>query len=222
VSKALFWLALVVAVAPALPADATLPPVPVSTPAPAMPTDDSMWVKLDSITSTSTYQCIKVRNDTVFCALQAGTVDLRDRLTGAIISSVALQSGSSVIAVCPFADSICVSRLSAPEHCEVYTLGGTYVRSFSPSGGQQVRGLDWDGAKFWATSFSSPNLTIYTMDRNGTVLRTLSQAGGVVSPTIARDLVLDPMYENRLWSMPHAGGGAYQLHVRHRILQRPG
>lgn len=47
------------------------------------------------------------------------------------------------------------------------------------------------------------------MDRNGNVLRSLTQSGGVVLPTNSRDLVLDRMYPNRLWSMPHSSGGSY-------------
>lgn len=178
--------------------DATLPPVGgVLSP----PTTDSMLVLLDSIPSTNTYQCIYVRNDTVFCALQAGTVDYRNRLTGAIIGSFALRAGASAVAICPFGDSVCVSRLSSPEMCEVYTLSGTFVRSFTPTGGVQVRGLDWDGSKFWATTYDGSELRIYTMTRTGTVLRTLNRSGGVQS-TIARDLVLDRMYPNRLWTAP--------------------
>jgi hypothetical protein len=174
-----------------------------------MPADDSSWVILDSIPSQAQNQCIKVRNDTVFCAVQADSVQYRDRLTGAVIGAFPALTGPGVIAICPFGDSICVSRISAPEYCEVYTLSGTYVRTFLPSGGQQVRGLDWDGSKFWATSFTSPNFTIYTMTPDGTVLKTLARSGGVVAPTIGRDLVLDPMYENRLWSMPHSSGGPF-------------
>mgnify|MGYP003874247801 CR=1 FL=1 len=165
------------------------------------PTDDSMLVKLDSITSQNTYQCIYVRNDTVFCALQAGEVHYRNRLTGALINSFTLQSGSSAIAICPFGDSLCVSRLSSPEKCEVYTLSGAYVRSFTPTGNPQIRGLDWDGTKFWSTTYDGSELRIYTMTRSGTVLRTLNRSGGIQS-TIARDLVLDPMYPNRLWTSP--------------------
>lgn len=184
----------------AIAGDLTIPPGYDFSAAPTSPpTDDSMLVLLDSITSQSTYQCIKVRNDTVFCALQEGTVHYRNRLTGALISQFSAQSGTSLIAICPVGDSIYVSRLSSPEHCEVYTLGGTYVRSFTPSGSQQVRGLDWDGTKFWATTYDGSELHIYTMNRAGTVLKTLNRSGGVQS-TIARDLVVDPMYPNRLWT----------------------
>jgi len=164
--------------------------------------DDSMLLMLDSIPSQTTYQCIYVRNDTVFCALQDGEVVYRDRLTGAVIDRFSLQSGSSLIAICAYGDSICVSRLASPEFCEVYTLEGEYARSFTPTGGAQVRGLDWDGSHFWATSFGS-ELSIYLMTPDGTVTRTLSRSGGVQS-TIARDLVLDPMYPNRLWTSPSA------------------
>jgi hypothetical protein len=161
---------------------------------------DSMFVKLDSIPSQSQTQCIYVRNDTVFCALQAQAVYYRDRLTGAVIDSFPAQSGSALIGICAFGDSICVSRLGSSEYCEVYTLDGVYVRSFTPTGGVQVRGLDWDGSHFWATSFSG-DLSIYMMTPDGTVTKTLSRSGGFPS-TIARDLVLDPMYANRLWTSP--------------------
>ncbi len=181
--------------------DATMPAgYSIPAPAPTLPpTDDSMLVLLDSITSQSSYQCIKVRNDTVFCAQQEGTVYYRSRLTGAVITSFPLQSGSPFIAICPVGDSLFVSRLGAPEYCEVYTLGGTYVRSFTPSGSPQVRGLEWDGTKFWSTTFSGGELYIYTMNKAGTVLKTLSRSGGIQS-VLARDLVLDPMYPNRLWT----------------------
>jgi hypothetical protein len=83
----------------------------------------------------------------------------------------------------------------------VYTLDGTYARSFTPSGGEHIRGLDWDGSHFWATSFSNSELHIYLMTPDGTVTRTLERSGGIQS-TFARDLVLDPMYPNRLWTSP--------------------
>ncbi|MBN2465853.1 T9SS type A sorting domain-containing protein [candidate division WOR-3 bacterium] len=173
--------------------------------------DDSMLVKLDSIPSRTQYQCIYVRNDTVFCALQDQAVHLRDRLTGAMLDSFTTQSATSACAVCAFGDSICVSHLTSPEFCEVYTLAGTYVRSFTPTGGVQVRGLHWDGTQFWATSYAS-DLVIYLMTPDGTVTKTLTRSGGVQS-TIARDLVLDPMYPNRLWSSPSNGVPNYLMYV---------
>jgi hypothetical protein len=191
---------LVPVLAVALVVDATLPNgvgVPVTF---GSRPDDSMLVMLDSIPSQDQCQCIYVRNDTVFCALQGGEVYFRDRLTGAVIDSFSAQSGSSLIAICAFGDSLCVSRISSPEICEVYTLDGEYVRSFYPTGGVQVRGLDWDGSHFWATSFGS-DLSIYMMTPDGTVTKTLSRSGGFQS-SIARDLVLDPMYPNRLWTAP--------------------
>jgi hypothetical protein len=164
--------------------------------------NDSLFVLLDSIPSQTQTQCIYVRNDTVFCALQAQMVFYRDRLTGTVIDSFPTQPGSSLIAICAFADSICVSRIASPEFCEVYTLDGEYVRSFYPTGGLQVRGLEWDGSHFWATSFGS-DLSIYLMTPDGTVTKTLSRSGGFPS-TIARDLVLDAVYPNRLWTSPTA------------------
>ena len=164
--------------------------------------DDSMLVKLDSIPSQTQCQCISVRNDTVFCALQGGHVYYRDRLTGAVIDSFPTQAGSAVIAICPFGDSVCVSRLASPEFCEVYTLGGMYARSFAPTGGPQVRGLDWDGSHFWVTTFDGSEISIYLMTPNGTVTKTLSRSGGFPS-SVARDLKLDRMYPNRLWTGPN-------------------
>jgi hypothetical protein len=173
--------------------------------------DDSMLVMLDSIPSQDQCQCIYVRNDTVFCALQSGMVFYRDRLTGAVIDSFSAQSGSSLIAICPFGDSVCVSRLESPELCEVYTLDGEYARSFTPTGGVEVRGLDWDGSHFWATSFGS-GLSIYLMTPDGTVTKTLGRSGGFPS-SIARDLVLDPMYPNRLWTSPSTGAPHKLMYV---------
>jgi hypothetical protein len=184
--------------------DATLPNgvcVPATTgPRP----EDSMLVKLDSIPSQGHYQCISVRNDTVFCALQEQMIYYRDRLTGAVIDSFPAQSGNSLCAICPFGDSICVSRFASPEVCEVYALDGTYARSFTPTVGggvvELVRGLDWDGSHFWATSFGS-DLYFYLMTPDGTVTKTLNRSGGFPS-SFARDLVLDPVYPNRLWTSP--------------------
>ncbi|MBM3313310.1 hypothetical protein FJY70_01800, partial [candidate division WOR-3 bacterium] len=170
---------------------------------PTPPTDDSMWVKIDSIRSQTSYQGIFIHGDTVYCSNQSNAVHVRSRLTGDTIYTFATRSGSAVIAICRFGDSLCISRLSSPEMCEVYTLSGTYVRQFNPSGGQQVRGLDWDGTKFWASSYLSAALTIYTMNRGGTVLKTLGRSGGNQVPiSIARDITLDRMYANRLWSAP--------------------
>lgn len=201
----------VVVLAVAFGGDATLPSgvcVPVL---PECRPDDSMLVLLDSIPSQSQYQCIYVRNDTVFCAQQGEMVFYRDRLTGAVIDSFPTQSGDAVVAICAFGDSVCVSRLGSPDFCEVYTLDGTYARSFTPTGGVQVRGLDWDGSHFWATSFGS-ELSIYMMTPDGTVTKTLSRSGGFPS-TIARDLVLDPMYANRLWTSPAASAPNQLMYV---------
>lgn len=164
--------------------------------------NDSMLVLLDSIPSRAQCQCIYVRNDTVFCAAQAGIVYYLDRLTGAVIDSFPARSGNSLCAICAFGDSVCVSRLGSPESCEVYALNGTYARSFAPTGGVQVRGLDWDGSHFWATSFDGGELSIYLMTPAGAVTRTLSRSGGFQS-SIARDLVVDPVYPNRLWTSPN-------------------
>jgi hypothetical protein len=186
--------------ATAFVSDATLPGGVCMPASPECRPDDSMLVLLDSIPSDAYCQCIYVRNDTVFCALQAQAVHLRDRLTGAMLDSFPTQGSSSVCAICAFGDSICVSRLTSPEFCEVYTLDGTYARSFYPTGGLQVRGLDWDGTHFWATSYGS-DLSIYMMTPDGIVTKTLTRSGGFPS-SIARDLVLDPMYSNRLWTSP--------------------
>jgi len=198
--RTLVLVLLVPVLAAAYVSDATLPGGVCAPVKPLSPTADSMLVKLDSIPSQDQSQCIYVRNDTVFCVLQSGMVYYRDRLTGVVVDSFPMQSGSSAIAICPFGDSVCVSRLASTEFCEVYTLDGEYVRSFTPTGGVQVRGLDWDGSHFWATSFGS-DLSIYLMTPDGTVTKTLSRSGGFPS-TIARDLVLDPMYPNRLWTAP--------------------
>jgi hypothetical protein len=174
------FLLLVFGLAAAFGSDATLPDgvcVPVL---PECRPDDSLFVKLDSIPSKTQCQGIYVRNDTVFCALQAQMVYYRERLTGAVIDSFPTESGPSLIAICAFGDSLCVSRLASPEFCEVYTLDGRYVRSFTPTGGVQVRGLDWDGSHFWATSFGS-DLSIYMMTPDGTVTKTLSRSGGFPS-----------------------------------------
>jgi hypothetical protein len=194
---------LVPVLAAAYVSDATLPGgvcVPLK---PVSPTADSMLVLLDSLPSQIYYQCISVRNDTLFCALQEEVVYYRDRLTGAVVDSFPLQPGGPLISICPFGDSVCVSRLAGPEYCEVYALDGTYARGFTPTGGVQVRGLDWDGSHFWATSYNGSELSIYLMTPDGTVTKTLNRSGGFQS-TIARDLVLDPMYPNRLWTSPTA------------------
>jgi hypothetical protein len=168
------------------------------------PTDDSMWVNIDSVTTTTTCQGISVYGDTIYCSYQSSAVYVYNRLTGALVRTFA--TGGTTLSVCRFGDSICVSLLTSPERCEVRTLSGTLARTFQPSGGQQVRGLDWDGSKFWASSYSG-SLQIYTMTRTGTVLKTLTQSGGVVTPSAGRDLSLDRMYANRLWTIPMTGVG---------------
>jgi len=212
--QAVLLLALVVAgVAPAIAAiDATIPrDLDAASPS-SFVTDDSMLALLDSIPTQSAYQCIYVRNDTVFCALQGFEMHYRNRLTGATINTFPLQGSDYVIAICPFGDSVCVSRLSNPEKCEVYTLNGTYVRTFQPSGGQQVRGLDWDGTHFWATHYTGSELEIYLMTPTGTVTKTMTRSGGIQS-NIARDLVIDRMYPNRLWTSPNTTGPHSVIYV---------
>jgi len=195
--------------------DVTVPnPDNANTLAPPPPTDDSMWVKIDSVQSGSSYQGIFVSGDTTYCSSQSGNIDVRSRIDGSLIRTFNAQSGSTVLAICRFGDSLCISRMSSPERCEVYTLGGSYVRTFYPSGSQQVRGLDWDGTRFWASSYLSSALTIYTMDRSGTVLKTLTRSGGnQVTISIGRDLTLDRMYSNRLWSIPNTSSPYKVMYV---------
>ena len=123
----------------ATPADATVPypdndgTVPMPTP----PTDDSMWVKVDSIQSGASYQGIFIWGDTVYCSNQSNAVHVRSRLTGATIRTFATRSGSTVISICRFGDSLCISRLSSPEMCEVYTLDGPTCASSTPAAGNR-------------------------------------------------------------------------------------
>lgn len=124
----------------------------------------------------------------------------RNRLTGALISYFnGNTTPSYAMSAVRVDDSIFVSVFyPSPEHIEVYSANGTYVRSFNAPSGFRCRGMDWDGSKFWVCNSQTYANTIYTMTREGTLLRNLTNTGPVTCYWFF-DMTLDRMIPNRLW-----------------------
>jgi len=172
----------------------------------APPTDDSLWVKADSVNIGSpgdgSFNGTKVYGDTIFQVnnINNGNYIIRkfDRLTGALLGSFPANSVKYAMGLSLAGDSIYVACFYPNNEFDVFTRAGTYVRTFAAPGGRMCRGLDWDGSKFWVADNGTTLPSIYTMDRAGTALRTLTNTG---SPAVywIFDLALDQMIPNRLW-----------------------
>lgn len=182
---------------------------PKSSPFNSRLTDDSLWIKSDSfpipsIGSSDAWTGLKVYGDTVYMVLNqynlAFQVQKRNRLTGELISSFnGNTTPSYAMSAVKVDDSIFVTVFyPSPEHIEVYSANGTYVRSFNPPAGFRCRGMDWDGSKFWVCNTQLSANTIYTMTRTGTLLRNLTNTGPVTCYWFF-DMTLDRMIPNRLW-----------------------
>jgi hypothetical protein len=188
--------------APGLIAGAAPGPAPRGVP----PTDDSLWVKADSVNIGSPgdggFNGTKIYGDTIFQVnnINNGNYIIRkfDRLTGALLASFSSPSTEYAMGLSLAGDSIYVACFVPGNQFDVYTRAGTYVRTFAAPGGRMCRGLDWDGGKFWVADNSTTPPTVYTMDRAGTLLRALANTG---TPAVywIFDLALDRMIPNRLW-----------------------
>jgi hypothetical protein len=180
---------------------------PKTTPGFPVPTDDSTWVKADSVPlpsigSNDAYTGLKVYGDTIYLMWNRYNLPYRvlklNRLNGSEISYFDAPSIKYAMGVVRFGDSVCVSCFYPSEGFDVYDANGTYVRSFSPPSGFRSRGLDWDGSKFWVANSQTNANTIYTMTATGTLLRNLTNTGPVTCYWFF-DLTLDRMIPNRLW-----------------------
>ncbi|MBN2465428.1 T9SS type A sorting domain-containing protein [candidate division WOR-3 bacterium] len=166
------------------------------------PTDDSMWVKVDSVSIGSPPSsfwrglCLDPNGTDVWMAVGDGApiVEKRNRYTGALVDSFTGQ-GSGPYDLVRLGDSLCVANFSSSTFYIYDTLGNS-IRSFGfPPG--SLRGVDWDGTKFWASAAFSP-FCVYTLNPDGTVRKTLTPTGSP-TPTWMGVIALDRMYENRLW-----------------------
>lgn len=178
---------------------------PITSPA----TDDSLWIKVDSVPlstigSYDAYLGIKVYGDTIYLMWNRYNLPWLlkkiDRVTGALLDTIHANTIGYALSAVRVDDSIYVTMFYPNEEIQVYGPNGNYVRSMYPPAGYMCRGMDWDGKKFWiADNTPYPNtVRIYTMTRNGTLLRTLNGTG---TPAITwiMDLTIDKMIGNRIW-----------------------
>ena len=200
----LFVVLLLTAVASPLPPDATLSGFPSSNYVrfETRPTDDSMWMKVDSVSigsPPSTFWrglCLDPNGTDVWMAGGDGAplVQKRNRFTGALVDSFTGQ-GTGPYDLVRVGDSLCVANFSNSTFY-IYDTLGTFLRSFGfPPG--NLRGVDWDGTKFWASAAFSP-YCVYTLNPDGTVRKTLTPTGSP-TPTWMGVIALDRTYDNRLW-----------------------
>jgi hypothetical protein len=200
----LFFVLLLTAGVSSLPPDATQPGPPVSDclRSGLSPTDDSMWVKVDSVSigsPPSTFWrglCLDPNGTDVWMAGgdAATLVQKRNRFTGALVDSFTGQ-GIGPYDLVRVGDSLCVANYSSSTFY-IYDTLGTYLRSFGfPPG--NLRGVDWDGSQFWASARTSP-YCVYILYPSGTVRKTLTPTGSP-TPTSMGVITLDRTYDNRLW-----------------------
>jgi hypothetical protein len=189
---------------------------PKSFPGTSPSTDDSLWIKVDSVPlsaigSLDAYLGIKVYGDTIYLMWNRNTmpwlIKKIDRMTGALLDTVRANAVGYAMSAVRVDDSIYVSMFSPSNQIQVYGPSGNYVRMMSAPGGYMCRGMDWDGDKFWVGDNSLSLARIYTMTRAGTLLRTLTNTG---SPSVGwiMDLTIDPMIGNRIWLNDNIGNMA--------------
>ncbi len=192
-----------------LPIDNIWGRAPKSCPGTAPSTDDSLWMKVDSVPlsaigSLDSYLGIKVYDDTIYLMWNRNglpwLIKKIDRITGVVLDTVRAHANEYALSAVRVDDSIYVSMFSPSNHIDVYGPNGNHVRTMNAPSGYMCRGMDWDGDKFWVADnspYPSP-VRIYTMTRSGTLLRTLTNTG---SPAVSwiMDLTIDPMIGNRIW-----------------------
>jgi len=176
---------------------------------PTPPTDDSSWIKVDSIPlgpiGGSDALCgLKVYGDTIFIVWNRENlpyvVRMLNRHTGAVIDSLIGHTIEYKMTPVKVGDSLYVSGFYPTEHIDVYYLPTkTFVREIVPIGSYYTRGMDWDGSRLWVGDNSSTTpKRIKIIDRSGAVIKTLTNIGSPVVGWIM-DLTLDRMIPNRLW-----------------------
>lgn len=175
---------------------------------PIPPTDDSSWIKVDSIPLApiggSDALCgLKVYGDTIFLVWNRADlpyiVRILNRQTGAVIDSLIGHTVEYKMSPVKVGDTLYVSGFYPTEHIDVYYLPTkTYIRQIGPIGSNRTRGMDWDGSRLWVGDNSTTPPRINLIDRSGTVLKTLTNTGAPLVGWIM-DLTLDRMIPNRLW-----------------------
>lgn len=169
------------------------------------PTDDSLWTKVDSIplaaiSTNDAYLGLKVYGDTIYVMWNRYNLPWQllklDRVTGAVLSTVTGYTTQYALSAVRVDDSIYVSTFYPTNNIDVYGPTGTFVRTMTAPGGYMCRGMDWDGSKFWVADNTVSPSRIYTMTRDGTLLRTLTGSGTV---TWIMDLTIDKMMGGRIW-----------------------
>jgi hypothetical protein len=200
----LFFVLMLTAGVSSLPSDAAQSGSPISDYLRSEPplTSDSMWVKVDSVSigsPPSTFWrglCLDPNGTDVWMAGGDGAplVQKRNRFTGALVDSFTGQ-GTGPYDLVRVGDSLCVANFGNNTFY-IYDTLGALSRNFAFSPGS-LRGVDWDGTKFWASAAFSP-FCVYTLNPDGTVLKTLTPTGSP-TPSWMGVIALDRAYENRLW-----------------------
>jgi len=164
------------------------------------PTDDSLWIVQDSIVigppidSIWRGLCLDPNGIDSWITQGDRSTDVRKRhlITG---STVLSQSGHcpGPFGIVRFDDSLCISSHYS-NHFDVYDTMGVHARTItSPLPG--LRGVDWDGTNFWATSADSQQ--VFVMSRTGELLRILRLQG---APSLDIGTIsLDRTCPGRFW-----------------------
>jgi len=164
------------------------------------PMDDSLWNVQDSIVigppidSIWRGLCLDPNGIDFWITQGDRSTDVRKRHL--ITGSTALSwSGHcpGPFGIVRFDDSLCISSHYS-NHFDIYDTMGEYARTItSPLPG--LRGVDWDGTNFWATSADSQQ--VFVMSRTGELLRTLRLQG---APSLDIGTIsLDRTYPGRFW-----------------------
>jgi len=171
------------------------------------PTDDSMWVMMDSVSigapPVSFWRglCLDPNGINFWVTSGDGStiIQKRDLATGSLVSSFPGHVPEGPYGIIRFGDSLCVTSYAAG-HLDVYDTLGNFSRTVT-SPIAEIRGIDWDGSKFWVTSTNS--CVIFTVSQSGALLKTLTPT---VAPVWVGSFTLDRTVPNRVWLAPSTPG----------------
>jgi hypothetical protein len=171
---------------------------------PVSPSDDSLWVKVESLPIGNPAQWwlgqkVDPSGRTIWMLDHSGTacrIQKRARTTGALVASFPCHAVENVYSLVRFRDSLCVA-VWFPSHFDIYDTLGNFARSFNAPLGDTIRGVDWDGSKFWVSQINAKK--IFTMTTTGTALRYLVNSG-LPEPQWFGDITLDRQIPSRLWA----------------------
>ena len=181
---------------------------------PPRPTDDSLWIEVGELTGLSYGNGLKVCGNQIWTASgNDQAIHILDHATGAVIRSFSFPTTAYAMGLTRYgvnSESVAIACFyPSSGFYFADTLGNWNPTFLAAPSGYQSRGLDYDGSKFWVADVNAPR--IYTMNRAGTVLRTLSASGGLYTPYWFMDITLDRTAPNHMWAIDNSPIQVYYM-----------